>query len=80
MKPQQFYLATFFDAKIGAPSRSAFVRAKSFAEAESLASKLATQNAGILIELPAPDALPPMLPPRVRNGVEYMVAMPRVLR
>lgn len=85
MKPEQLYLATFFVAKLGAPTRSVFVRASSFAEAEAHATKVAepleqgvVRNGappltlgGILIEF-APEELPP-LESRTRNGVNYLV-------
>jgi hypothetical protein len=86
---KQLYQATLFVAKPGAPSRTVFLRAASFAEAEALATKLAESLApvvirggepplalgGILIEQPAPNDVPPMQEPRVRNGVSFMVPM-----
>lgn len=90
---EQLYQATFFVAKAGASSRTVFVRATSFAEAEALAAKLAESLApvirngveplslgGILIELPAPDELPPLQEPRVRNGVSFMLPSREVAR
>lgn len=88
--PPTLFQATLFVAKVGAPSRTVFMRATSFVEAEALAARLAEALlatvvrhgepltlGGLLIEH-APDDLPP-LQRRNRNGVDYMVEAPSML-